>query len=99
MSAENLHRLVPCYEATPSGHGHRLSAHPERQRAELPALLSGGGGLCSTMDDYLKFVKFLKNECRSPRGEVLLSPHWLSAMTANQLPGGQSAGLLIQCSA
>jgi CubicO group peptidase (beta-lactamase class C family) len=59
---EKLSRLVDCFEFTGATvpTGFRLSTHPERDRSKQPTLLSGGGGLVSTIDDYSKFVRCLQ---------------------------------------
>ena len=52
----------------------------------VPSFLSGGGGLVSTTDDYLRFCDFLLR--RGERDGVrLLSPRTLDFMTRNHLPG------------
>jgi CubicO group peptidase (beta-lactamase class C family) len=55
---------------------------------KAPRLLSGGGGLVSTMADYHRFTRMLLN-----RGELegarLLAPRTVAYMTRNHLPGGQ----------
>lgn len=50
-----------------------------------PSFLSGGGGLVSTADDYLRFAQMMLN-----RGELdgrrVLKPETVALMTQNQLP-------------
>ena len=48
---------------------------------------SGGGGLLSTADDYLRFAEMLRCGGRLA-GERLLSPRTVAFMTSNHLPGG-----------
>jgi CubicO group peptidase (beta-lactamase class C family) len=54
------------------------------QFATAPALLSGGGGLVSTADDYLRFAQMMLN-----RGELdgarILKPETVDLMTQNHL--------------
>jgi CubicO group peptidase (beta-lactamase class C family) len=59
---EKLCRLVDCFEFTGTTvpTGFRLSTSPERDRSSYPTLLSGGGGLVSTIDDYSRFVRCLQ---------------------------------------
>jgi CubicO group peptidase (beta-lactamase class C family) len=59
---DKLSRLVDCFDFTGTTvpTGFRLSTHPERDRSKKPTLLSGGGGLVSTIDDYSKFVRCLQ---------------------------------------
>jgi len=52
-----------------------------------PALESGGGGLVSTADDYMRFCRMLLNGGLLDRTR-LLSPKTVQLMTMNHLPGG-----------
>lgn len=49
-----------------------------------PALFSGGGGLVSTADDYMRFCRMLLNE-GTLDGHRVLSEESVRAMTSNQL--------------
>jgi len=49
-------------------------------------MLSGGGGLVSTMDDYLRFARMLLNG-GTLEGKRLLSPKTVEFMTQNHLDG------------
>jgi CubicO group peptidase (beta-lactamase class C family) len=53
--------------------------------SERPSMLSGGGGLCSTLPDYARFCQMLVN-----RGELdkirLLSPKTVELFSLNQAP-------------
>jgi CubicO group peptidase (beta-lactamase class C family) len=51
------------------------------------ALLSGGGGLVSTVQDYLAFIRMIVNG-GSWQGARILSPETLTLMRTNQLPTG-----------
>ena len=53
--------------------------------------LSGGGGLVSTMDDYLRFARMLLNE-GAIDGTRLLSPKTVALMTQNHLDGTHEPG-------
>mgnify|MGYP006280115765 CR=1 FL=1 len=53
--------------------------------------LSGGGGLVSTMDDYLRFARMLLNE-GALDGTRLLSPKTVALMTQNHLDGTHAPG-------
>jgi len=55
------------------------------QFATKPKFLSGGGGLVSTADDYLRFCQMLLNEGELD-GVRLLKPETVAEMTKNQLP-------------
>ena len=48
-------------------------------------LPSGGGGLCSTVDDYLRFCQMVLNGGEF-EGRRLLKPESVALMTSNQLP-------------
>ena len=50
------------------------------------AILSGGGGLCSTVDDYLKFAEMLRRGGEY-NGTRLLAPKTVEIMTRNGLRG------------
>jgi CubicO group peptidase (beta-lactamase class C family) len=87
----------------PEAQQHRLAqltmpgAGPERRAVATgalgeratrpPALLSGGGGLVSTLGDYQRFVTMLRNGGELD-GVRLLSPRTVRMMASNHLPGG-----------
>lgn len=55
--------------------------------AELPSFLSGGGGLMSTLVDYLAFVRMVVGDgCY--QGKTLLKPETLALMRTNQCADG-----------
>ena len=51
---------------------------------KLPAILSGGGGLLSTLADYLRFTRMLVGEGEL-EGTRLLSPRTVRLMASNHL--------------
>lgn len=67
--------------------GEAVASPLESPLTEAPAMLSGGGGLCGTAADYLRFTQFLLN-----RGELdgvrLLGSRTVDFMASNHLPGG-----------
>ena len=65
VSANNRDRLAEVFEVSP-GHAITKSTNDERDRFAEPVLLSGGGGLVSSIDDYVKFMLMLSN-----RGRIL----------------------------
>ena len=88
------HRLTACYAIGALGSKQTL-AKPVLQEdptkslyLRKPELVSGGGGLVSTAEDYLLFCRMLLNGGELD-GVRLLSPKTLHLMTANHLPGGQ----------
>jgi len=89
---------VPADKLDRLGTNHRL--HPESDALEVVpdgslagirwqqvSLLSGGGGLVSTADDYMRFARMLFNG-GSLDGVRILSPKTVSWMTRNHLPDG-----------
>jgi CubicO group peptidase (beta-lactamase class C family) len=70
----------------------RLSAAPNRNALETRpddmTFEAGGGGLWSTLDDYLAFARMLLGD---PDVPALLRPETLAMMTSNQLTPAQRA--------
>jgi CubicO group peptidase (beta-lactamase class C family) len=56
-----------------------------------PAFEQGDAGLVSTVDDYLAFARMLLADGRH-RGQTLLTPASVEAMTTNHLTAAQRAG-------
>ena len=82
------HRLAACYQYTP-GSRPVLQDDPTRSSyLKPPVFVSGGGGLVSTMHDYLKFCTMLQNKGEL-NGHRFVSPKTLALMTSNHLPGGK----------
>jgi CubicO group peptidase (beta-lactamase class C family) len=78
------HRLATCYQPSPKG-GIVVQDQAETSGfLSPPSFISGGGGLVSTADDYLKFAEALRTG--APR---LVGRKTLELMTANHLPGGK----------
>jgi CubicO group peptidase (beta-lactamase class C family) len=87
VPAEKRGRLAECYVRRPDELLGQLNASFEGDRTAPPTFYSGGGGLLSTVDDYLAFAHAILNQGR--RGEVrLLSPDTWQLMSTNHLPGG-----------
>ena len=80
-------RCSVLYAFAPGGEMSAMGSAESMTRT--PPMLSGGGGLVSSADDYLRFCHLLVN-----RGELdgvrLLSPRTLEFMTTNHLPGGRT---------
>ena len=87
VEEDQQHRLATLY-AMPAG-GREIVRFDQMGRGVLkpPRVLSGGGGLVSSMRDYTRFTWMLLGGGRL-EGARLLSPRTLRAMTRNQLPGG-----------
>lgn len=64
-----------------------LLPFPNEPWLSQPTFLNGGGGLVSTMDDYLRFARLLLNEGELD-GVRLLKPETVQMMRSNQLPEG-----------
>lgn len=84
-----LSRLAALYNYTPEK---GLTVVPparslDRYRAGKNQLLSGGGGLVSTVADYLRFAMMLARGGELD-GVRLLSPRTVALMSMNQLPPG-----------
>lgn len=95
---DKAHRFAACYSADPQGGFNPLAAErkgtltlqddPATSSFLSPAaFISGGGGLCSTVADYLTFCRALLNGGELG-GVRLLGPKTLKLMASNHLPGG-----------
>jgi CubicO group peptidase (beta-lactamase class C family) len=87
VPAKNAHRLAALYAVNPADRKPMLLAEAGKAALSPPAAFLGGGGLVSTMSDYLRFADMLRR-----RGELdgarILSPRTIDYMTKNHLPGG-----------
>jgi CubicO group peptidase (beta-lactamase class C family) len=85
VPASEAHRLVPCYQEA----GGTLAAFDDDCAWTRPrAFTDAGAGLVATVGDYLSFGQMLLagGECR---GERVLAPELVTAMTTDQLTPGQ----------
>jgi CubicO group peptidase (beta-lactamase class C family) len=85
VPAGELHRLVPCYQEA----GGTLAAFDDDGAWSRPrAFTDAGAGLVAAVGDYLSFGQMLLagGECR---GERVLAPKLVAAMTTDQLTPGQ----------
>ncbi|GAB4246624.1 MAG: serine hydrolase domain-containing protein [Acidobacteriota bacterium] len=90
ITPEKQHRLTSLYNFNQETQQLALIP-PERSlspyQREHSRLLSGGGGLLSTTDDYLRFATMLAN--RGSLGDVrLLAPETVKLMGTDHLPDG-----------
>lgn len=86
VPADQAGRLAACYALSPKGVV--LQDDPTRSAyLSAPSFVSGGGGLVSTTDDYLRFCRMLLNGGELD-GERILSPKTVRLMATNHLPGG-----------
>jgi|SRR5882724_13429364 len=91
VPAAKLDRLATSYLSDPTTGGVTLyDAAEGGQWSRPPAFPSGGGGLVSTVDDYLAFAQMLLGGGRHG-GERILSRLSVEAMTTDQLTPAQKA--------
>jgi CubicO group peptidase (beta-lactamase class C family) len=85
---EKRHRSarVYCFDARMGA----LAPQPVFPRDVVPKLCSGGGGLVSTADDYLKFARLLLGGGQTD-GVRLLKPETVALMTSDRLTAAQRA--------
>ena len=81
-------RFASCYAATPAGGMVLMDDAEASPYHKPPTMFSGGGGLVSTMADYLRFCRMLLNG-GTLDGVQILSPKTIALMTVNHLPGGK----------
>jgi CubicO group peptidase (beta-lactamase class C family) len=90
VPAATRERLATCYRAETSSAALIVQDEADGLWAKPPPFESGGGGLVSTVDDYLAFCRALLD--REARGETrLLSSSTLALMTSDQIPAEQKA--------
>jgi CubicO group peptidase (beta-lactamase class C family) len=87
VPAKQAERFASLYAVTPQGRVLYDDA-AKSHYLQPPSLVSGGGGLVSTMADYLRFCRMLINGGELD-GARLLSPKTIELMTMNHLPGGK----------
>ncbi len=86
--AEQVHRLAALYVPAPvTKLATRFDAMGNAALDTHPAMLSGGGGLVSTLHDYVRFQLMLAAGGILD-GVRLLSPRTINMMASNHLPGG-----------
>ena len=92
VPAGKADRLAACYALT--GRGVVLQDDPRKSPfLSPPALVSGGGGLVSTIGDYMRFCQMLLNG-GALDGVQLISPKTIELMGHNHLPGGRDIATL-----
>jgi len=80
-------RLAECYVRRPAEKLGQPSSSFESDRTAAPTFYSGGGGLLSTINDYLAFANAVLSQGRREEAR-LLSPATWELMSKNHLPGG-----------
>ena len=91
VPAAKLGRLATCYHFDPGSR--KLAVFDEARGGRWsrpPSFESGGGGLASTVDDYLAFCRMMLNKGKSG-GDRILSRLSVELMTADQLTPEQKA--------
>jgi CubicO group peptidase (beta-lactamase class C family) len=91
VSAGDLGRFATLYEPDKAG-GMKVMETAEQSsfREGVVDTLSGGGGLVSTADDYLRFAEMLRRRGELG-GERILAPRTVKFMASNQLDGDIAA--------
>ena len=92
VPAEKKSRLAAIYQPTEDG---KLRPYPDppRDYVTKPMLFSGGGGLASTTEDYLRFVQMLLDGGELG-GRRLLSPKTVELMASDAIGDQARAGNL-----
>jgi len=91
VPAEKLDRFASCYQPNPqTGALELFDDARESQWNSPPPFPSGGGGLVSTVDDYLAFARMMLNKGRHDR-ERILSRRSVEAMVTDYLTPEQKA--------
>ena len=74
-------RLAKIHHRTPDG----LAPDKDLELPQEPEFEMGGGGLYSTVGDYLKFVRMVLNKGKSDKGEQVLKPETVEQMAGNAM--------------
>ena len=88
VPANERDRLAAMY--SDDGTGKLIPSDPENSANftdDSLLFFSGGGGLCSTVDDYAKFAKMLMARGRTPEGVSIIGADTLQEMYTDQLVG------------
>lgn len=85
VSAENLHRFAQIYTVGDKGQTIVMENEPLGDYLSDPAVHNGGGGLVSTMTDYLKFAQMMLNGGEY-NGVRILGRKTVEYMRSNHLP-------------
>lgn len=94
VETRNKDRYAEIYTPTADGgieHNPAASAYP----TEAPLFLSGGGGIYTTVADYMKFLNMLANNGRIGNGsgaDHYLSPLTVESIRSNHLPQNVTLG-------
>jgi CubicO group peptidase (beta-lactamase class C family) len=92
---EKMGRIADCYSYHPSKNMELFDNGDNSRWTKQNPFLSGGGGLCSTLNDYHRFCRMLLNNGVLDDVQII-SPKTLELMTANHLPEGKDLTQLSQ---
>ncbi len=91
VPAEKMDRFAVNYSIDPKTGERVVVDHPEKSTyAKPPGFASGGGGLVSTADDYMRFARMILNEGELD-GVRILSRKTVELMTQNSLSDEERA--------
>lgn len=85
-SEDRAERMSALYMATPGSLAAMRADAADRGVYHEPKLDGGGGGLVSTIGDYVRFAEMLRNRGELD-GQRILSPRTVEYMASNHLPG------------
>jgi CubicO group peptidase (beta-lactamase class C family) len=89
VPSDKTERFTSCYQPEGKGRGLKLQDDArESTYAKPPRLESGGGGLVSTAQDYLRFCRMMLNG-GALDGVQILSPKTVALFSLNWLPEGR----------
>ncbi|MCX4593245.1 MULTISPECIES: serine hydrolase domain-containing protein [Streptomyces] len=91
VDPNQAHRYAEIY--TPAGESGGLNPLGLPVDTEVPVFLSGGGGIYTSAEDYIKFLGMLVNGGRiGSTSEFVISPMTVESMRSNHLPGNVTLG-------
>jgi CubicO group peptidase (beta-lactamase class C family) len=82
ISDDMRRRLAKIHHRGPDG---KLMPDADLELPQAPEFEMGGGGLYSTVGDYLKFVRLMLNQGKSDKGEAVLKPETARQMAENAM--------------
>ncbi len=85
VAEANHGRFSREYTSGPGG----LTSSPNQEFLQKPAFLGGGGGLTSTIDDYIRYAQMIANGGEL-NGVRIIKPETVALMSQNQLPDGMA---------
>ncbi len=89
VPSSKIDRFCSCYQPGPGGKGLKLQDDAGKSTyAEPPKLESGGGGLVSTLHDYMRFCRMMVSG-GTLDGVQILSPKTVQMFSMNLLPDGK----------